>query len=97
LRAELKQAHVAIEDMEQRMAELVEESVKLRAQLVEQKNLRVAAEEQMRRLQSEVSKPPDTEDSLMRQELSVTLEELQVMQEELQVAHEALARVRVAN
>ncbi len=94
LRAELEQSQVAIEDMEQRLGELTEENVDLRAQLAELLRMRAAAEQESELLRGEISKPRDTEELLLRQELSVTLEELQVMQEELQVAHEALARVR---
>jgi ABC-type phosphate transport system auxiliary subunit len=95
LRAELEQARVVIEDMEQRLTQLTEENIELRAQSAEQVRLRTVAEREAERLREEISKPRDTEESPLRHELSVTLEELQVMQEELQVAHEALARARV--
>ena len=95
LRAELEQALVAIEDMEQRLTQLTEENVKLRAQFAEQVRQRAVAERKAEQLLQEISKPRDTEELPLRHELSVTLEELQVMQEELQIAHEALARAGV--
>jgi predicted RNase H-like nuclease (RuvC/YqgF family) len=86
LRSELEQAYVAIEDMSERVAELVRANEELTAQLQEEVRLREQTEKQLLELRS-----GQPEDPTLRQELSVALEELQVMQEELQAAHDALA------
>ena len=94
LRAELEQAHVALEDMNERVMELVRTNEELAAKLKQQTRLREKTERQLSdvRAQAQVSPPvpPPSDDALLRQELSVALEELQVMQEELQAAHDAL-------
>jgi chromosome segregation ATPase len=94
LRAELEQAHVAIEDMSERMAELARANEELTAKLKEEARLRALSEGQLRDLRERARSTPGAEqadDGALRQELSVALEELQVMQEELQAAHDALS------
>jgi chromosome segregation ATPase len=95
LRAELEQAHVAMEDMSERVAELVRANDELAAKLKEEACLRAAIEAQLRELREHTGPRPErTDDAALRQELSVALEELQVMQEELQAAHDALSIAR---
>ncbi len=89
LRAELEQAHVAIEDMNERVSELIRANDELAAQLKEEARLRAVTETQLLALR-EQARPAD-DAAALRQELSVALEELQVMQEELQAAHDALS------
>jgi chromosome segregation ATPase len=94
LRAELEQAQVALEDMDERLAELVRASAGLSERLAEQSRLREEAERRAEQLREEVSLMKERETAVeaqLRNELSVALEELQVMQEELQGAHNALA------
>jgi prefoldin subunit 5 len=94
LRAELEQAHVAIEDMSERLAELARANEELTARLKEEARLRALTELQLRDLRERPSACNNAglaEGAALRQELSVALEELQVMQEELQAAHDALS------
>lgn len=94
LRAELEQAHVAIEDMSERVAELVRANDELAARLKEEARLRALTEMELLKLREQSrshGSPEQAEDAALRQELSVALEELQVMQEELQAAHDALS------
>jgi chromosome segregation ATPase len=98
LRSELEQAHVALEDMDERMAELVRINAELSERLREQSRLREQAELRAEQLiqHAEAAQADRTEETCLRQELSVTLEELRVMQEELQTAHDALAAAQPA-
>jgi peptidoglycan hydrolase CwlO-like protein len=93
LRAELEQAQVAIEDMNERLIELARANEELAARLREEVRLREKTELQLCQLRAETShgKREEAEGGALRQELSVALEELQVMQEELQAAHDALS------
>ncbi|HEY7581426.1 MAG TPA: hypothetical protein VH855_27840 [Acetobacteraceae bacterium] len=93
LRAELEQAQVAIEDMNERLIELARVNEELAARLREEARLREKTELQLFQLRAQTphGKREEAEDATLRQELSVALEELQVMQEELQAAHDALS------
>jgi hypothetical protein len=93
LRAELEQAQVAMEDMNERVVELARCNEELAARLREEVRLREKAELQLFELHARMPhrKQDNTDEAVLRQELSVALEELQVMQEELQAAHNALS------
>ena len=95
LRAELEQAHVAVEDMNERVLELVRANEELVARLKQETRLREHTERQLSEVRAQAQArqppPPPGDDAIVRQELSVALEELQVMQEELQAAHDALS------
>ena len=94
LRAELEQAQVAIEDMNDRIAELIGANEELTAKLKEEARVRKLTEMQLQELRAQAPSSGGHElsdDEVLRQELSVALEELQVMQEELQAAHNALS------
>ena len=94
LQAELEQAHVTIEDMNERVSELIRANDELAAQLKEEARLRTLTETQLLELREQARSQRGSElaeDAALRQELSVALEELQVMQEELQAAHDALS------
>jgi hypothetical protein len=95
-RAELEQAHVAIEDLNERVMELARANEELTTRLREEARLRHKSELELLELRAKAvpSKPDNVEHATMRQELSVALEELQVMQEELQAAHDALSTVQ---
>lgn len=96
LRAELEQALVAVEDMDQRLMEFADANSELQARLTDETQRRIAAELRVDQIleKARARELESAEDPAMREELSVTLEELQVMQEELQAAHEALARAQ---
>ncbi len=94
MRAELEQAHVAIEDMNDRIAELTNANEVLAGKLQQELRLREETERDLLRLRSEMPtrKPDDTEKQMLRHELSMAIEELQIMQEELQAAHDELGQ-----
>jgi DNA anti-recombination protein RmuC len=94
LRAELEQAHVAMEDMSERVSELARVNEELAAKLKNEARLRALTEMQLQELREQAQSHGSAEQAdgaALRQELSVALEELQVMQEELQAAHDALS------
>jgi DNA repair exonuclease SbcCD ATPase subunit len=94
MRAELEQAHVAMEDMNDRIAELARANEELTDRLQHEMRRREETEQQLLELRSEVPdrKPDDGEKDMLRHELSMVIEELQIMQEELQSAHDELGR-----
>ena len=98
LRSELEQAHVALEDMDERIAELVRANAEMSERLREESRLREQAELRAEQLVQHArhDQPDRTGEKSLRQELSVALEELRVMQEELQTAHDALAAAQPA-
>lgn len=94
LGAELEQAHVTIEDLNERVAELARANEELTAKLTAAARLRERAELELAELRAQSAggkSEVDDASSVLRQELSLALEELQVMQEELQAAHDALS------
>jgi hypothetical protein len=94
MRAELEQAHVAMEDMNDRIVELARMSEELTDKLRLEQRLREETEQQLLELRSRMPdhKPDDAEKEMLRHELSMAIEELQIMQEELQAAHDELGR-----
>jgi chromosome segregation ATPase len=93
LRAELEQAHVALEDSEERLAELNAANAALSDRLLNEQQKREAAELNAAQLLIQLeSARAGQENPDLRQELSVTLEELKVMEEELLAAHHDLLR-----
>jgi uncharacterized coiled-coil DUF342 family protein len=96
LRAELEQLSVSLEDMDERIQELVRNNTELGAQLTTEMRLRQEAEQRIQELLAAEVPPPveSTAELQLRQELSLALEELQVVQEELQAAHDALGAER---
>jgi len=94
LRAELEQAQVAMEDMNDRIVELARANEDLTDRLQEEMRLREETERQLSRLTSDTpdSKRDDVEKEMLRHELSMAIEELQIMQEELQAAHDELGQ-----
>lgn len=91
IRAELEQAHVAMEDMNDRIAELARANEELTDRLNHEQRLREETERQLQKLPSGLTQD-DGEKEMLRHELSMAIEELQIMQEELQAAHDELGR-----
>ncbi len=94
VRAELEQAHVAIEDMNDRIVELARANEELTEKLQQELRSREETEQQLVALRLHVPdrKQHDAEKQMLRHELSMAIEELQIMQEELQAAHDELGR-----
>jgi len=94
MRAELEQAQMAMEDMNDRIVELARANEELTDKLQEEMRLRQEVEQQLVELRSKSAdrRPEDAENDMLRHELSMAIEELQIMQEELQAAHDELGR-----
>jgi hypothetical protein len=94
MRAELEQARVAMEDMDDRIVELARANEELTGKLEHELRLREETEQQLLELRSKMSDRTrgDAEKEMLRHELSMAIEELQIMQEELQAAHDELGR-----
>ncbi len=94
LRAELEQAQVTIEDLNERISELVRANGELADKLQQETRSRAETERRLSQLCSDMpdDKRDEAEKKMLRQELSMAIEELQIMQEELQAAHDELGR-----